>query len=268
MASVAGEGLVNTLINKLPVELHLPGYQFCGPGTKLEKRLLRGDSGINKLDSACKKHDIAYAKDKSLEGRHKADLELENRAWTRVKSRDSKFGEKAAALLVTGAMKVKRNLGMGLKSPLKKRQASFKRDIVKKVATSLKKTFGRKQLNDVKNLKQSSLAALRAARLAIRKAGGKENVQVPRVIPFENKTGGFLPLLPLLGALGALGSVAGGASAVAKTVIDAKNAQKKMTEQIRHNKAMEAIGKTGSGLYLKKNGRGGFGLFLKKKNFN
>ena len=32
---------VNNLINKLPVELHLPGYQFSAPGTKLQKRIAR-----------------------------------------------------------------------------------------------------------------------------------------------------------------------------------------------------------------------------------
>lgn len=32
---VKGKGLVNSIINKLPFELHLPGYQYCGPGTKL-----------------------------------------------------------------------------------------------------------------------------------------------------------------------------------------------------------------------------------------
>lgn len=55
-----GAGILNTLINKLPIELHLPGYRFCGPGTKLRKRLARGDTGINPLDEACKIHDIAY----------------------------------------------------------------------------------------------------------------------------------------------------------------------------------------------------------------
>ncbi|KAJ8964117.1 hypothetical protein NQ314_005113 [Rhamnusium bicolor] len=49
-----GRGLLNTLINKLPVELHIPGYRFCGPGTKLQKRLDRGDQGNNLLDEACK----------------------------------------------------------------------------------------------------------------------------------------------------------------------------------------------------------------------
>lgn len=59
---VHGRGLLNKIINKLPVELHIPGYQFCGPGTKLAKRIARGDHGINPLDTACKEHDIAYEK--------------------------------------------------------------------------------------------------------------------------------------------------------------------------------------------------------------
>lgn len=257
MPRVVGKGLVNSLINKLPVELHLPGYQFCGPGTKLAKRLSRGDRGINKLDSFCREHDIAYSQNKSLEERHKADRELENRAWERVKSDDAKFGEKAAAWLVTNTMKAKRKLGMGVKP------VSFKRDIVKKVERSLKKALTSSQLNDKKYLKSASLAALKAARVAVKKAGGKKNVKVPRIIPVP-KTGGFLPLLPLLGALGALGSVAGGAGAVAKTIIDAKDAKKRLEEQKRHNRAMEAIGKEGSGLYLRKS-KNGVGLFLKKQ---
>ena len=55
-----GKGFLNTAINKLPFEVHVPGYQFCGPGTNLKKRLARGDKGINPLDSACRTHDIAY----------------------------------------------------------------------------------------------------------------------------------------------------------------------------------------------------------------
>ena len=51
-----GKGLLNKVINKLPVELHILGYQYCGPGTKLRKRLSRGDPGINPLDTACKEH--------------------------------------------------------------------------------------------------------------------------------------------------------------------------------------------------------------------
>ena len=49
------------IINNLPVELHIPGYQYCGPGTELTKRLACGDLGTNIVDRACKEHDIVYS---------------------------------------------------------------------------------------------------------------------------------------------------------------------------------------------------------------
>ena len=51
-----------TELEKKQTEWHLPGYQFCGPGTRVYTRLLRGDQGINELDKACRKHDIEYFK--------------------------------------------------------------------------------------------------------------------------------------------------------------------------------------------------------------
>lgn len=62
----SGSGIVNTLINKLPFEIHIPGYNFCGPGTKLSKRIARGDRGVNPLDESCRKHDIAYSQFKDI----------------------------------------------------------------------------------------------------------------------------------------------------------------------------------------------------------
>ena len=35
----AGGSFLNSLVNKLPFEMHLPGHNFTGPGTKLNKRL-------------------------------------------------------------------------------------------------------------------------------------------------------------------------------------------------------------------------------------
>ena len=110
-----GKGIVNSLINSLPFESHVPGYQFCGPGTKLKKRLNRGDIGINPLDTACRDHDIAYASSKNLNDRHKADEVLENRAWERFKAIDTPKKEKIVAYAVTNAMKAKRKIGMGCK---------------------------------------------------------------------------------------------------------------------------------------------------------
>lgn len=126
-----GRGLVSdivgTVINKsidlLPVELHIPGYQYCGPGTRLTKRLQRGDPGINKLDAACKEHDIAYSKYSDSLNRSNADKELAERAWQRVKSNDASLAEKAAAWAVTNIMKAKSKFGGGTK---KKRKASKK----------------------------------------------------------------------------------------------------------------------------------------------
>ena len=44
------------------MEFHWPGYQYMGPGTHLEKRLARGDPGINRLDGIAKAHGIDYGK--------------------------------------------------------------------------------------------------------------------------------------------------------------------------------------------------------------
>ncbi|WP_219822820.1 hypothetical protein, partial [Enterobacter cloacae complex sp. 4DZ3-17B2] len=115
-----GKGLVNSLINKLPVELHIPGYQYCGPGTTLKQRLARGDSGINPLDKACKEHDIAYSKTReNPTGRSEADRILAEQAWNRVLAKDTSIAEKAAAWGVANTMKLKSKLGMGLKNKKK-----------------------------------------------------------------------------------------------------------------------------------------------------
>lgn len=117
----SGKGLVNAMINNLPFELHAPGYQYLGPGTKLEKRLRRNDPGVNELDKAAKEHDIAYSKTNNLSERHEADKILGKKAWKRVKSRDASIGERAWALGVAGLMKAKRKLGMGFNKKKKKK---------------------------------------------------------------------------------------------------------------------------------------------------
>lgn len=68
-----------------------------------------------------------------------------------------------------------------------------------------------------KDIRKVSLAALRTARIAIKIAGGRKKIRVPRIILFErSKTGGFLPLIPIFAGLSALGSLAVGASASAR----------------------------------------------------
>ena len=250
-----GGGVVNALINKLPVELHIPGYKFCGPGTRLFERIARGDQGINPLDAACKVHDIAYSQYKDLDQRHRADKELERAAWGRLKASDSTFGEKAAALTVGSAMKIKMKFGMGHKQ-------AFRKAVVAPAKQALKRMRRKIERGDVKD---GARMALNAAKVAVKRLGGRRNVRTPRIIPIPKK-GGILPLIPIFAGLSALGSLAGGAAAVAKAVKDSKVAQGQLNETERHNKAMEAIQlKGGKGLYLKPY-RKGLGLYLKTKN--
>lgn len=103
------------------------------------------------------------------------------------------------------------------------------------------------------NLNKLIKMSLTAAKRAVKAAGGKKKVRVPRAIPIP-KVGGFLPfLIPLFAGLSAAGALAGGASGIAKAVNDASAAKKQMEEIKRHNMEMEAtsLGNQSSSLYLK-----------------
>lgn len=256
--NVDGRGLVNNLINSLPVELHLPGYQFCGPGTKLKKRLERGEKGINPLDSACRTHDIAYSQNTNITQRHQADRELAERAWARVKAKDSNIGEKINAYLVTNAMKAKVKFGLGMEK--KKSNKICGKNIFRNAIKTATNILRKEKPEDINN-------AIKTARKVIQKSfrGKKSKVIIPRIINVP-KTGGFLPLIPILTALGALGALASGGSAIAKAVISTKNAKKQFEESSRHNNAMESIA-MGKGLYLKPYKKG-YGIFVNENSKN
>lgn len=169
-----GGGLLNRMINALPVELHIPGYQFCGPGTHLKKRLARGDRGINPLDAACRDHDITYSLTDNLDKRHVADKLLAKTAKQRIVSRNSTPGERAAAATVWAAMKAKTKMGMGM-------------NVKNTLKTSVKKAAKKPEK---KSLKKQRI-------LSIAKRGG--------ILP-------FIPILGALGSL--IGGAAGVAKAV------------------------------------------------------
>ncbi|KYN27425.1 hypothetical protein ALC57_03189, partial [Trachymyrmex cornetzi] len=116
MISTYGAGLLDKTINALPFEVHTPGYQFCGPGTRLVKRLVRSDRGMNRLDVACREHDITYSRSNDLVDRHIADRVLAERARERITTSDSMFGEKAAATAVWAAMKAKTKISIKLRN--------------------------------------------------------------------------------------------------------------------------------------------------------
>lgn len=61
--------IINSIINKLPFEIHLNGHQFCSLGTNLKKTFSLWLQSIV-LDSACIEHDIAYYYSNSLVDRN------------------------------------------------------------------------------------------------------------------------------------------------------------------------------------------------------
>lgn len=248
-----GSGIVNNILNKLPIELHIPGYQFCGPGTNLQKRLARGDSGVNLLDSACKEHDIAYSENReNIEKRNAADKILADKAWQRVLAKDSSLGEKSAAYAVANIMNAKTKLGMGMKTQQKK--AAKRRRRIKKtkminfkaIINAAKKNLNRKSRNGRVVIK----SALLGARKMIKKRGGKRKFKIPKVLALPKFIGGALPLIPIFAGLSALGALTNGVSGITKALNDAKSAKNQLDEATRHNKMMESIA-LGKGLYLR-----------------
>ena len=97
---------VQKLLNKTGMEFHWPGYQYMGPGTHLEKRLARGDPGINRLDRIAKTHDIDYNKARNLQDKWVADRKM-------IAKIDKLPGRKTLTeRIVKNIMKAKLRLGM------------------------------------------------------------------------------------------------------------------------------------------------------------
>ena len=63
-----GGSFLNTLVNKLPLERHLPRHDCTGPGTKLYKRLNPNETPkewsipITRVDIAAYHRDLCYSK--------------------------------------------------------------------------------------------------------------------------------------------------------------------------------------------------------------
>lgn len=262
-----GKGLLNKIIDKIPFEMHVPGYQYCGPGTHLEKRLKRGDPGKNPLDVACKAHDIAYNEHKDSIERAEADKILQKVAMKRVFSKDATIGERTTALGVAMAMKVKRTLsGKGLsKKPSKIKKKKRKKVsftyLIKKAKVAIKKS------------KPENIdSAIKVAVASIKKTKKGKYIKEPRTIKLPNTTtsGGMLPLVPIFAGLSALGSIIGSSASIANAINQAKKGQTELAESKRHNGMMEAIAigaKSGKGFYLHANKSGkGYYLTTHSKN--
>ena len=64
--SQKGGSLLNNAVNNLPFEMHLPGHNFTGPGTKLKKQHnpdltpKKWSKPVNRVDKGAYHHDICY----------------------------------------------------------------------------------------------------------------------------------------------------------------------------------------------------------------
>ena len=73
---LAGGSFLNTLVNKLPFEMHLPGHNFTGPGTKLYTRLNQDGTlkewsiPISRVDNEAYHHDLCYSKHDDTKSRN------------------------------------------------------------------------------------------------------------------------------------------------------------------------------------------------------
>ena len=73
--STRGKGFINDTIISLPFEMHMPGHNFTGPGTKLNKRLNEDmtpkawSKPVNRVEKVAYHHDICYVKNKDTKTR-------------------------------------------------------------------------------------------------------------------------------------------------------------------------------------------------------
>lgn len=276
-----GYGLIDYIVNKLP-EIHIPGYQYCGPGTELEKRLARGDPGINKLDQACKDHDIAYSKVKSTKGRREADKVLVSRALPRIYSSDAKLDERAAALLVSGLIGTKIGLskfGLGFQQKDKKSHTQNKmkgrRSRNRQVKSKKKSAIQRKNRSKIKRKSIKCSKLLRVAKSRINKSKLKsptlndtikaairsvkdmkrnKSVKIPRILKVPKFGGSVLPLSPLISVLSGVGSISSSVAGVIKAI--------KEIQKLKSNASGQVNKKIGRGLNLMSDASGS-GFYLK-----
>ena len=118
-------GLLNTVsknfqlpLQKFPGEIHIPGMNFTGPGTRLGYRL--NDDGspkswsqpVDRVDQAAYYHELAYNEYKDTENRNIADREM-------LQQLDSienpSFREKIEMAIIKPVINTKQKFGLGLK---------------------------------------------------------------------------------------------------------------------------------------------------------
>ncbi len=103
---------------KYPGELHVPGYQYCGPNTRLDIRLDKndnpkpGEKPINQTDAVCYQHDLNYREaGNDLSKKHQADKIMIEKL---DQITPSGIKERIVKALINTTMKAKVKLGLGI----------------------------------------------------------------------------------------------------------------------------------------------------------
>jgi len=123
-----GSGFFNdTVLPNLP-ELHYRGfdtgfkkYNFAGPGTRLDRRLnadktpKEWSKPVNRVDEAAYNHDLAYEKYADEANRAIADSAMIDALEKVRKDPNGRWTERLDALIVEGAIRAKRQLGINSK---------------------------------------------------------------------------------------------------------------------------------------------------------
>lgn len=146
---IVGRGLVNSVIDAVPFEMHFPGgYRYTGIGTKVQERMARGERGINDLDELCRLHDIAYCESKGDAAlRSVADRKLADGSWRLYKQSDRPLGERVAAWLVTTAMNTKIKVGGTIAAASSRRRRHRRRSGTTVGGAGIRRLSRRQKLN-------------------------------------------------------------------------------------------------------------------------
>ena len=91
-------------------EMHFPGSNYLGPGTKFIERVQKGDKPTDRVDEAAMHHDLAYAVYKDKGKRHEADRKLLQELDA---IENPTFKEKIKKVTTKAVIKPKLFLGLG-----------------------------------------------------------------------------------------------------------------------------------------------------------
>ena len=160
-----GGSILNKMINNLPVEMHLLGHNFTGPGTKLNKRLnadltpKEWSKPINRIDKAAYHHDICYLKNNDTATRN--NVCDKNMLQEMKNIYNPTLRERMERGLVSTLIGTKKRFGWGLGEAEKKKKFST---LAEKLHKPVKRKFRKRRVmvNGIDKIWAADLADMKA----------------------------------------------------------------------------------------------------------